>query len=180
MRTEEQTNADGASGWPMVPGDTALIVRVPEADFLMQGELSAHVTVLIPFLPVQRIDGAVQEQLIDLLRSHDSFDLTFARIGRHPGLLYLDPQPHAPLRALTRELTRRWPGVVPYWGIFGAGLAPHLTIARWDEPTAPDADPDALESRLTSALPVHTHVRQVALTVWNGTRWLDHQRYPLA
>lgn len=173
------TDEGGASGWPIMAGDTALIVRVPEADPLVQDGSQAHVTVLVPFLPVQRIDAAVRLRLVELFGSRDSFDLTFARFSRSRGLLFLDPRPHRPVEALSQELTRRWPDAVPYWGIFGRYVAPHLTIARWDLPDTPDTDYDALESRLMPALPIRIRVRRISLSVWDGAEWRDHETYAL-
>ncbi|MER7897257.1 2'-5' RNA ligase family protein [Streptomyces sp. NPDC096046] len=77
-----------------------------------------------------RPDDPVHRERTGILARHPPFALTFAGFGRYPGVLYLDPHPHAPVKALTTDLTRRRPELVPYRGIFGPGLDPHLTIAN--------------------------------------------------
>ncbi|MFE0104884.1 2'-5' RNA ligase family protein [Streptomyces sp. NPDC059009] len=174
-------SADGTAGWPLVPGDTALTIKVPEADALVQEAFPAHVTVLFPFLPEERLDdGTTERKLAELVRAHDAFDLTFSEFACYPGVLYLDPWPHDPVTALAKDLTRCWPDVVPYWGIFGeGGLAPHLTLAKGEGPDTWRTAYDALAARLAPALPLHTRVRHVDLITWDGTRWCDRAAYPL-
>lgn len=171
-----------ASGWPDVVGDTALTIRVPEADSLVRAGFPAHVTVLYPFVHESRIDASVQRELAELFGAHDSFTLTFAEFGRCPGLLYLDPWPHDPVVALTKDLVRRWPEAVPYRGIFGAGLAPHLTVANSERPQTQetqDAVYGALEDELAPLLPVSCRVSAVQMIVWDGRSWRERGAYRL-
>ncbi|MFD9905437.1 2'-5' RNA ligase family protein [Streptomyces sp. NPDC059063] len=168
-----------AEGWPDLPGDTALTIRLPEADPLVRAGFPAHVTVLYPFLHESRIDATVHQDLCDLFAGHDAFALTLAEFGRYPGVLYLDPWPHEPVEALTKDLTLRWPDAVPYRGIFGAGLAPHVTVANSEGPATQDAAYDALQAELAPALPLTCPVHEVRLIVWDGARWRDRAAYPL-
>ncbi len=168
-----------AAGWPDVPGDTALTIKVPEADPLVRAGFPAHVTVLYPFLHESRVDAATQHALTGLFAGHDAFTLTFDAFGRFPGVLHLDPWPHDPVTALTKDLTRRWPEAVPYRGIFGAGLAPHLTIANHEGPATQEAAYDALQAELAPALPLSCSVDAVHLIVWDGRRWQDRAAYRL-
>ncbi|GAA1507166.1 2'-5' RNA ligase family protein [Streptomyces albidochromogenes] len=160
-------------------GDTALTIRVPEADPLVRTGIAAHVTVLYPFLHESRMDGAVHRELLDLFRSHDAFELTFTGFGRYPGVLYLDPTPADPVRALTKELTARWPEAVPYRGLFGEGLDPHLTVANHEGPATWERAYDALEAQCAPALPVTSRVEAVHLIVREGDRWRDRTAYRL-
>ncbi|MFE2673075.1 2'-5' RNA ligase family protein [Streptomyces hygroscopicus] len=178
---DDDAHASGgtASGWPDVPGDTALTIKVAEADPLVRAGFPAHVTVLYPFLHATRIDAATHRDLTGLFAGHDAFTLTFSAFGRYPGVLYLDPWPHAPVTALTKDLTRRWPEAVPYRGIFGGGLTPHLTIANSAEPAAQQTAYDALQAELEPRLPLMCHVRVVHLIVWDGARWQDRTAYRL-
>ncbi len=166
--------------WPDIPGDTAFTIRIPEADPLVRAGFPAHVTVLYPFVHESRMDAPVHRELSGLFAGHDAFTLTFAAFGRYPGVLYLDPQPHAPVKALTADLTRRWPELVPYRGIFGSGLDPHLTVANHEGPATQDAAYDALQAELAPLLPLTCHVHAVQLIVWDGERWQDRVEYPLA
>ncbi|MGR8009168.1 2'-5' RNA ligase family protein [Streptomyces hypolithicus] len=166
-------------GWPDIAGDTAFTIKVPQLDPLVTAGFPAHVTVLYPFLHDSRIDRAVQRELVELFRSHDPFDLSFAEFGRYPGVLYLDPRPHDPVRALTKELTGRWPEAVPYRGIFGEGLDPHLTLANDEGPDTFMSAYDALQARYAPALPVTARVGAVHLIVRAGDGWQNRAVFPL-
>ncbi|MFC7307957.1 2'-5' RNA ligase family protein [Streptomyces monticola] len=174
-------NGNGNSdGWPDIPGDTALTIAVPEADPLVRAPFPAHVTVLYPFVHESRLDAAAEARLRALFAAHDAFDLAFGAFARYPGVLYLDPWPHDPVTALTKDLTTRWPEAVPYRGVFGpGGLDPHLTLANHEGPDTWRTAYDALEAELAPHLPLTTRVGAVKLIVWDGTAWQDRARYPL-
>ncbi|WP_181764877.1 2'-5' RNA ligase family protein [Streptomyces albidus (ex Kaewkla and Franco 2022)] len=174
------TEEDGThEGWPDVVGDTALTIKVPEADPLVRAGFPAHITVLYPFLHVSRVDGAVHRELTELFGSHDAFEVTFKEFGRFPGVLYLDPWPKDPLRALTKELTERWPEAEPYRGIFDGELDPHLTLAVSEGPDGYGPLYDALEAELEPFLPITAQVAAVHLVVWDGSAWQDDVDYAL-
>lgn len=175
-RADREQESDG---WPDIPGDTAFTIKIREADPLVRAGFPAHVTVLYPFMHQNRMNGLVHSELSRLFARHPSFALTFAEFGRYPGVLYLDPQPHDPVKALTADLTRRWPEHVPYRGIFGPGLDPHLTLANHEGPATQDAAYDALQAELAPLLPLRCHVDAVELIVWDGERWQSQARYPL-
>jgi 2'-5' RNA ligase len=166
-------------GWPDIPGDTAFTIKIREADPLVRAGFPAHVTVLYPFVHLSRMNELVHQALARLFARHSSFALTFAEFGRYPGVLYLDPQPHDPVKALTADLTRRWPELVPYRGIFGRGLDPHLTLANHEGPATQDTAYDALQAELAPLLPLRCHVDTVELIVWDGQRWQTQAEYPL-
>ncbi|WP_447036740.1 2'-5' RNA ligase family protein [Streptomyces sp. DSM 118878] len=177
-------------GWPDLPGDTVLTIRVPEADALMRAGFPAHVTVLYPFLnesrfavpgprrarpespepsvPPEPRSRSVHAELAEIFAAHAPFTLTFTRFRRYPGVLYLPPAPEAPLRALTEALTTRWPEAVPYRGIFDPPLAPHLTLANHEGPETYEAAYDTLERELAPHLPLVSHVESVDLLVTDG------------
>ena len=80
---------------------SAVVVTVPEAAPVVDElrlrytydaprGMPAHVTVLFPFVPAERLDEA-GEPLVALLREHTAFEATFARTARFPGVLYLAP-----------------------------------------------------------------------------------------
>ncbi|MEN2416601.1 2'-5' RNA ligase family protein [Streptomyces rimosus] len=175
----EGAGEDAPPGWPDIPGDTAFTIKVPEADPLVRAGFPAHVTVLYPFVHESRIDAATDRELTTLFAGHDAFTLTFDSFRRYPGVLYLDPWPHDPVTALTKDLTRRWPEAVPYRGIFGAGLDPHLTVANSEGPATQDAAYDALQAELEPRLPLSCRVQAVNLIVWDGARWRDRATYRL-
>ncbi|WP_405781096.1 2'-5' RNA ligase family protein [Streptomyces sp. NBC_01378] len=167
-------------GWPDVPGDTALTIRIPEADAFVRAPFPAHITVLYPFLPAARITPEVHAELSALFADRDPFDLTFAEFRRYPGVLYLPPAPEDPVHALTKSLRERWPEAVPYRGVFGPeGLDPHLTLANDEGPGTYEAAYDALERDLRPMLPVTARVGSVRLIVTDGRVWEDRAVYKL-
>ncbi|RII14271.1 hypothetical protein DSC45_21520 [Streptomyces sp. YIM 130001] len=177
---EEPTPPVTDSGWPDVPGETSLTIRVPEADALVHAGLPpAHVTVLYPFLHLGRIDTAVDRELRELFGAHAPFELSLAQFLRYPGVLCLDPRPREPVRALTSALTSRWPEARPYRGIFGDGLDPHLTLANHEGPATWRAAYDALESRLAPALPLSSRVTEIHLGVFGADGWSYARSYRL-
>ncbi|MEV7191760.1 2'-5' RNA ligase family protein [Streptomyces sp. NPDC093510] len=180
----ERAGAAGAAespGWPDLPGDTALTIRVPEANPLVRAGFPAHVTVLYPFLNTSRFTASTHTDLTDLFAARSPFTLTFSEFRRYPGVLYLSPAPDAPVRALTESLTARWHEAVPYRGIFTPPLAPHLTLANHEGPATYEAAYDALESALAPALPLTSHVSAVHLIVTDGPGrgWRDLTTYRL-
>ncbi|MEU6823109.1 2'-5' RNA ligase family protein [Streptomyces atriruber] len=182
--THERTQEAGAAeshGWPDLPGDTALTIRIPEANPLVRAGFPAHVTVLYPFLNESLFTASTHDELTDLFAAQPAFTLTFSEFRRYPGVLYLAPTPETPVRALTESLTDRWPQAVPYRGIFTPPLAPHLTLANDEGPDTCEAAYDALESRLAPALPLTSHVGSVHLIVTDGPGkgWRDLTTYRL-
>ncbi|MGY0487185.1 2'-5' RNA ligase family protein [Streptomyces sp. WG-D5] len=170
------TPSKSDDGWPDVPGDTALTIHVPEADPLVRTPSRAHITLLYPFLPLDRITPDTDAELRHLFGATPPLPLTFDAPRRWPGVLYLAPAPDDGLRALTKALRERWPEAVPYRGIFGAeGLDPHLTLA-----SGAGTD-DLAESEFTGALPLRARVESVRLIVTEGagTGWRDARTYPL-
>ncbi|MFF3253146.1 2'-5' RNA ligase family protein [Actinacidiphila glaucinigra] len=166
-------------------GETALIVKVPEAEPVVGGwrerfdvsaeaGVPAHVSVLYPFLNQDRIDDQVLGVLGELFGSHRAFDLRFGRCGRFPGVLYLAPEPDEQFRALTLAVADRWPEAPPYGGRF-AEVVPHLTVVDGQEPSVLDA----LEAELASRLPVATHVSSVQLLVFDGIVWREQADFAL-
>ncbi|MGW5418637.1 2'-5' RNA ligase family protein [Streptomyces sp. NPDC003943] len=167
-------------------GQTALIVRIPEAepsvstwrerlDPSARAGVPAHVTVLFPFLDASRTDAlVVHSALADVLGSHPAFDLRFERCGRFPEALYLVPEPDTQLRQLTEAIAHRWPEAPPYGGRF-IDIVPHLTIAQGQE----DAVLEEIEADLATRLPFTAHVSSVELIVHDGEKWQARASFPL-
>lgn len=174
-----RNDEDGGGGWPDAVGDTALSLGVPEAESLVCTGSSAHVTVLYPFLHVSRVDEAVRGELAALFAAHGPFKLSFEKFGRYPGVLFLDPEPKGPVRALTADVVRCWPEAEPYRGIFDGALDPHLTVAVSAAPQGGEAALDALAARFSPLLPVTAEVDAVDLVVWDGSGWRRRLSFPL-
>ncbi|MFD3780558.1 2'-5' RNA ligase family protein [Streptomyces sp. NPDC058612] len=166
-------------------GQTGLIVRVPEAEPAVRAwrerldpsahdGVPAHVTVLFPFLDESRLDADVIAALTGIVAGHRAFDLRFRECGRLPEVLYLVPEPAAPLRALTEAVAARWPEAPPYGGRF-TEIIPHLTIAQGQD----EAAADEIEAGLLGRLPIASRVSSVVLMAHDGTAWRERAVFPL-
>ncbi|MEU6482794.1 2'-5' RNA ligase family protein [Streptomyces sp. NPDC046887] len=131
--------------------------------------LPAHVTVLYPFLPVERIGAGTLDALRALVSRHEGFEVVFGGFGRFPDALWLAPEPAEPLRALTEAISGRWPEAPPYEGRF-AEVVPHLTVASGQSSEVYAA----VEGELGAGLPFAARVEELQLMVSDGTRW--HER----
>jgi 2'-5' RNA ligase len=76
----------------------------------------AHITVLYPFVPPERINDSVVRKLRDMLSSFAAFEFRLVRIGRFPIALYLAPEPAQPFIGLTETVVREFPEYLPYGG----------------------------------------------------------------
>src|SRR5437868_6629747 len=125
----------------MEPTETALIVAVPEAervvgrfraalDVAAGWGVPAHVTVLYPFLPPDRIDDHLLTTLSQVCEATPRFDVSFAEVKWFGDtVVWLAPQPDHALRQLTAAVWRRFPEAPPYAGAH-ADVVPHLTIGH--------------------------------------------------
>ena len=164
---------------------SAVIVTVPEAEPIV-GELRlrhtydaplgvpAHVTVLFPFVPAERVGGA-EERLAEVLRGHAAFDAVFERTARFPDVLYLEPEPAAAFSALTETVAGAWPEHPPYEGEHEI-VIPHLTVAESEDGGLLDRIAAEVEPRL----PLRTRVAAATLIVEDESgQWREHSRLPL-
>ncbi len=135
--------------YPDETPETALIVRVPEAEphvahLRRQFDPSAglgvpaHITVLYPFMPPDEITQAIVGRIRAVALSCTAFGFRLSDVGVFPGALYLAPSPAQPFIALTVALAREFPDYPPYGGRF-RNVIPHLTVAQaggWRESSA--------------------------------------------
>lgn len=139
---------------------SGIAVRVPEveplvADLRQQYDptallgVPAHITLLIPFMSIDRIDADVQARLARVIARTAPFAFTLDRVGRWPEVVFLHPAPAEPFIRLTESLTTEFPGFKPYDGQFDS-IVPHLTVAF-----GPDADADKAERELRDRLAAH-------------------------
>ena len=166
---------------------SAVLVEVPEAEPVV-GEwrrrhtydaplgVPAHVTLLFPFVPAERLTDDVEERLARLISAAGAFDAAFARTARWPGLLYLEPQPSQPFSALTEAIAAAWPEHPPYEGEFEV-VIPHLTVAESEDGQILDRIATDVEPHL----PIELLVREAQLYVEDDAgRWHERRRMPLA
>jgi hypothetical protein len=118
---------------------SALIIAVPEAEPLFSALRSqhdpsaklgvpAHVTVLLPFIPADQLDGQALYALRDLFRREPPFSYRFERVNTFGEFtVYVEPSPAEFFVRLTQMAVQRWPEYPPYGGEFDE-ITPHLTV----------------------------------------------------
>ena len=164
---------------------TALIVEVPEAeplvadwrarhDWSAQHGVPAHITLLFPFVPVDRVDDAFRDELTRLFAGEAAFSFALPRVARFPEVAWLAPEPDEPFRALTALIYSRYADYPPYEGMHDE-VIPHLTVAEGDV-----ALQDEVESALTPGLPIEAQVSEVTMIVEDEAGfWRAGERFPL-
>jgi 2'-5' RNA ligase len=171
--------------------DTALVVVVPEAEPVVGPwrdrydpaagwGVPAHVTVLYPFLPLEQLDRAARAALRAIAGGVPAFDVDLVRTATFGDeVLWLDPDPAEPFRALTRAVGDHFPSALPYGGAHGGfdDVVPHLTVA--DHPPTPDLA--EARTAVARALPVRAEVRELTLLTgeYRPGGWRIADRFPL-
>jgi 2'-5' RNA ligase len=160
--------------------ESALAVNVPEAEryvgplrerFDPAAKLGvpAHITVLYPFIPPERITHTIVRRVRDTLSSFAAFDFRLIRIARFPTALYLAPEPAQPFIGLTEGVMRAFPEYPPYGGQYDS-IVPHLTVAQ-----AGPAEHDVAEADLIASLPtqagIEAQCNEVVLIENSSGRW---------
>jgi hypothetical protein len=166
---------------------SSVLLRLPEAEPVVgawrdEGDpsaaagLPAHVTLLAPFLPADRIDAGVVAELEWFFAGVDAFALRFAAVGcfEPDGVVYLDPEGDG-LDQLAGALARRWPEAPPYRGRHARPYA-HLTVVHTED--------GGLRSRASAAveraLPLSAVVETAALWTCDAAgTWSERAVFPL-
>ena len=169
----------------MIEGETGLILHVPEAESVVGRWRSehdstaplgvpAHVTVLYPWIPIDLLTAADRRAVAGIVAEMGPIELTFAGLGRFPNVLWLDPQPAEPIRALTRAVAGRWPDYLPYGGEHGDEPIPHLTIS---DTTHPD-ELGHIVADVEQSLPLRSRIAELSLLVRRADCWELEQTFP--
>jgi len=121
----------------------------------------AHVTVLYPFMPPDRIGDGVITTLLPVVAAVAAFRCTFSHVRWFDDdAALLAPEPDAPFRALTMAVWDRFPDYPPYGGTYPDPI-PHLTIGH--APTADLAGMRLAAADVERELPVHAWIDRVLL-----------------
>jgi hypothetical protein len=176
----------GATGSVDGAGSTAVLLCVPEAEPVVHAWRStgdptaargvpAHVTLLSPFLPQDRVDEGVLAELEWFFAGVDAFRLRFSAVGcfESDGVVFLEPDGDG-LDELAAALSRRWPETPPYHGKHENPHA-HLTVVHTDD--------GQLRSRASAAvqeqLPLVARAAHAALwTCDSEGRWSEAAVFP--
>lgn len=168
--------------------ESAFIVRVPEAeacvgalrerfDASVRLGVPAHITVLVPFMPPERITTAVIRSVQQALNEVPAFAFRLAKVQRFAATAYLAPEPAAPFIALTRSLMRRFPEYPPFGGEHEF-IIPHLTVAHC---SASEAELAAVELAATMQThgPITSKCASVALLENSSGLWKEMHAFNL-
>jgi 2'-5' RNA ligase len=169
--------------------ESGLVAFVPEAEPLVgclrlrydesaRMGVSAHITLLFPFMEPSLVTAAVVQDCSTVLASHKAFSFELRSVGRFPVTAYLVPQPAEPFIELTQALCRAFPAYSPFGGKFPS-VIPHLTVAHGNAVEA-DAAATALSASLQSSGPVSSVCRSVVLIENSSGRWRPTHVFPLA
>jgi hypothetical protein len=169
--------------------ESALLTKVSEAEPLV-GKLRdqfdssaklgvpAHITVLYPFMPPERITEAVLGEVTQAVSGISPFEFRLATLRRFPGVLYLAPEPSAPIMELIDGIARKFPECPPYEGRFQP-VIPHLTVATGGEEQTSDAEAQILPL-IKELGPVLCRCDRLMLIDNSSGRWTETCAVPLA
>ncbi len=140
-----------------------------------------HVTLLYPFVPPGSIDARVLAAVARVLAAVPGFDLRFREVrrwapggGAPEGVVWLDPEPAAPLVELIAALSKAFPDHLPYGGMHDT-VIPHVSLASIDR-----RHRGAVEAEARRWLPFRRRVGAAALIVEGADgRWRTRRRFPL-
>jgi 2'-5' RNA ligase len=167
---------------------SAIIVPVPEAAAIVDGwreqtssdkpstGVPAHITLVFPFVPVDRLDDEVVRAVAEIAIATAAFDFVLRRADRLPTTLYLAPEPAEPFIQLVGAIVERFPEFPPYEGVF-ATIVPHLTVAHGADSLLNDAERD-----VGRFLPIRATARELMLIAQlepDSGRWEQHARFTL-
>jgi 2'-5' RNA ligase len=166
----------------VVMAESAIIVAVSEAEPLV-GELRAqfdsasklgipaHITVLYPFLPPERLTQLILEGVHSALAEVQPFDFRLATVGRFPGVVYLAPECSDPFVDLVAKIVQQFPEYPPYGGKFQS-VIPHLTVSDCGELQA-----DTVEAQLLALMkaegPISGRCDALTLIENSSGRWSE-------
>jgi 2'-5' RNA ligase len=166
--------------------ETALVVVVPEAeplvsewraqhDWSAQRGVPAHITILYPFAPTEKVDDILLGELRELFGAQPAFSFDLPRVARFPEVAWLAPEPDEPFKALIASVAARFPEYPPYEGAHDE-VIPHLTVAEGGTELQ-----DRVEAALTAHLPIRARADDVAfLFEGDEGRWHEAYRFPLS
>lgn len=174
-------SAGTSSGRPQ----SALLVPVPAAEPLVGvyrlrhdpvagAGVPAHVTLVVPWIPPDRLTPDHLRQLRHIAATTQPFDFELTRpcwFGER--VLWLAPEPPAPFLELTHRLVGQF-GTTPWEGEFDE-VIPHLTVGHVGDRQALDEAADAIKAHL----PLWCHASEVWVMAGDGLGWRTLAKVPL-
>ena len=169
--------------------ETAIIVPVPEAEPIVgrwrrrytpsgAAGMPAHVTLLVPFIDSDALSADAIGGVDEVLARFGPVELTLAATAYFEGppmVLYLEPVPVAPFRAMTAALVSAFPEHPPYGGAH-VRIVPHLTVATR---LAPERLAE-IETEVAAALPISARPGEAWLMEYADEAWRLRNRFAFA
>ena len=166
--------------------ESALVIEVPEAeplvsewraqyDWSAQRGVPAHITILYPFAPTDKVDDRLLAALRELFGARTAFSFDLDRVARFPEVAWLAPEPEEPFKAHIAAVVARFPEYPPYEGQHDV-VIPHLTVAEGGVELQ-----DRVDAAVSPHLPIHALARDVAFLFENDEGlWHEAHRFPLS
>lgn len=169
-----------------------LLVPVPEVETYIdplrrrldpswrQG-MPAHVTLLVPFPPVDPTSDPIVPALRDLFEQFAPFDFALRRTRWFDDrVLYLAPEPAEPFRRLTGGLVKQFPDHPPYGGAF-PDIVPHVTVGEGGRWRKRRRSMRRAVAALDGMAPIPAHASEAWLMELSGasSRWRRTATFPL-
>lgn len=94
----------------------------------------AHITLMYPFVPPEMVDEAI-ERLKPICSAFPAFEITLDHYDSFEDALFLEPSDTSTILELHQVLANAFPEYPIYEGEHGIKLHPHLTLARFSDPS---------------------------------------------
>lgn len=168
--------------------ETTLLVEVAEAephvrairdehDAVALRGIPAHITLVYPFVPPDRLSVEVRRALRELFAGVAPFAFAVTDVRRFGDTtVYLGLDDEVPFRQLTQVIHARFPDRPPYGGRY-EDVIPHLTLGD-------GLDQEAVDRLLVAPalrqlpLPIFSRAREARLMVEGATGWRVADRFP--
>jgi 2'-5' RNA ligase len=140
--------------------------------------MPAHITLLVPFADSDALSADRIGRAEEILARFGSIELTLAATAYFEGppmVLYLEPVPAAPFRAMTAALVSAFPEHPPY-GDAHAEIVPHLTVAT----RLKRERLVAIETEVGAALPISARSGEAWLMEYADEAWRLRNRFAFA
>ena len=142
-------------------------------------------TLLFPFVDVQRLDKDCVRRLREAIGGFGAFDFTLTGTARFDdGVLYLTVAPVNSFRELISRICKAFPGRLPYGRFAPDEVVPHLTVVTAegypDGPTSGDLEVfDRVEAQLAPSLPIACRARTVVVIADSADGYTTTHELPL-